>query len=535
MNIFTQKPYLKNPLFILTAFFIITLGIRLALPFIFWHTTDFPYQRYDPYIYVLKALEITHGDWSPIQTHAIGWPIALAGVFRLTTQPTIFENIIVASLFAGILSACAIFPFYALLRTIRQDIPFTITALSLFALSWPLSVIENSSIAMSEPLFIILFLSSLAFAYSSHTRPWHSVASGLCGGLAYATRPNGIFILPILLAIGWFRTRRLNWHAAAGFAAVSLPFLWHRKAWFGSAFDYGANSHYFADTYTDAWGEAITISTSFLSYIKTHGIAAIADKFILGGIGLIGLLIILGAAPALFGIIAHLTGKNSKEKLMTPLWIAITLWTASLIPVFHIYYNPRHILPLIPLMIIIGSAGIVDLGTETRRLVGIIAASIITAGACTALFFSSTLFFMKEKGITIKDGSLWARDLSVLLKGTVAIGNGSDILMIQFPDTRIGGKGMLNLEAPRSGIRVVYPGKIKQIDDIASWLKKQRIDYLILESNKKKNFSYAPDKYLSIYPNNDIPPYLSEIYSNYMTDSQFKIRAFRVLRNAITL
>ena len=108
------------------------------------------------------------------------------------------------------------------------------------------------------------------------------------------------------------------------------------------------------------------------------------------------------------------------------------------------------------------------------------------------------------------------------------MGHGSDIFMSFFPDARAGGNGLMSMTAPQSGRKIAYPGKVADLDELRSWLKKRDIDYVILDSVKKRGFAFAPEKYLSIYTGTSFPAYLKEVYSNYETDSQWKVRAFKV-------
>lgn len=530
---FLAQPIRRPPTLFL--FFVVALIIRYFVSFTLWHFVNFPVQRYDPYLYVIKGLEIAHGDWSPIRTHAIGWPITLGIVFRFIGRSSLFENFVIASLASVFISALAIVPLYSIAKRVSANARALFLVMAFFCVSWPLTILENDSIAMSEPLFVFLFLSSIALLYAARASPRLMPFCGAIGGLAYWVRPNGIFILPILVISYWLWNRRRGMAAcithcaltACAFFLTAAPFLYERLIWFGSAFNYGENNHYFAESYTDAWGTAIP-PISFSQYMATHSLGDYFNKFGIGGIGLITLMLAAAAAPHLLTVGCYAVSKARKNSALYPLWTAAGVWFISLIPVFHIYYNPRHLIPLAPFVLIASACGFHALIKNEKNQRALVAAGIIVPTLFMAMFFSFVLFFVKEKNIMMRDGMIWANQLSVMLKGTVAIGSGSDIFMMQFPDTQVGGRGMLSLTAPKSGVTVAYPGKVASMDALRPWFHANAIDYIVLDDFIKKSFPYAPDKHLSIYTGTLFPPYLTEIYSNYKTNSQWKIRVFSV-------
>ncbi len=521
-------------------FFALTLLVRYFFPFLFWHLTNFPFQRSDPYIYVLKGLEIAHGDWSPIRTHAIGWPLLLAGLFRLVPHVSIFENLVSASLLASALSALSIFPLIYIIKHVDPSPRTHILTMAFFCFAFPLTIIEHSgAIAMSEPLFILLFLISIALLYAAQERPAMLLASTGVAGLAYWVRPNGVFILPVILISYWLWERKkgkrcLAYIAAAiaVFWAIATPFLLQRAVWFGSAFYYGENSKYFSDTYTDAWGSAVP-AVPFGTYISTHTVTDYADKFALGGLVLLLTTIFLNTLPYLLMVTCNVAERGYANKKIYPLYIAFFVWIVGLVPVFHIYYNPRHIMPLIPLFIVLAAHEFNELITKKERRDALMCAGIATAAFFMIGIFSFFLFTSKDRNVQTRDGALWANWLSVRLKGKIAIGNGSDILTMQLPDARIGGRGMFDVIAPHTGLETAYPGKFDDIDSLRPWLKKNAVDYLVLDGVVKTSYAFAPDKYLSIYTGETFPPYLQQVYSNYETNSQWKVRVFSVDRKKL--
>ncbi len=522
---------------VLGFLFAATVCVRYGMALTAWDFLGFPFQRYDPYMYVVKGMEIAAGDWAPIRTHSLGWPVVLGGVFRLWHGSSIFENLTIASFVAIIFSALSFFPLMYIGRKVDGN-PRTVVVLAvLFLSSFFLTVPENDSIAMADPLFIFIFLVSICFLYAARTRPLMAFACGALAAMAYFVKPVGIFIVPVacLTFLAWHRHKlKKALHACvlllSSFVAVSTSFLWQRYAYFGSLFSYGENSKYFADTYTDAWGEVVS-APSFFGYMGTHGIFDYADKFLIGGACFVMAAFLAMAAPYIFGWLRNsVHGAEKINNSAYPLFIICLVWFAGLIPVFHIYNNPRHLLPVVIISLIFAAVGFRHIA-EDAHFKNIAYAGII-AFAVLFLFlsFASLVFFSKDKKIAMRDGAVWARHIAPFLKGNIAMGNGSDIVMTQYADSRVGGRGMLDMYAPRSGVYMRYPGKFDTVEALRPWLKSADIDYVVFDDVVKESFPFAPDKHLSIYTGVDFPPYLVPFYSNYESNSQWKIRVFKVIR-----
>src|SRR3989344_1727994 len=231
--------------------FTMAAAIRICVTLAAFRLISFPIQRYDAYAYVLKALEILRGDWSPIYTHAIGLPMALAPILRLAGGSSIFEHMTTAIIATAFMGAAITFPLAWLGRRLLFSRTATYVLLVVFATSFSMILPEVHIIVMTEPLFTLAFLITLCFIYKSSDNPWWIHAAAATGGLAYWIRPNGIFILLILLLSYYALNRKTahfnKWHLGLScliFFAVASPFLLERTAYFGSAFAYGENHEY---------------------------------------------------------------------------------------------------------------------------------------------------------------------------------------------------------------------------------------------------------------------------------------------------
>ena len=66
---------------------------------VFLLAADVPFNRVlreDAYNFVVKGMEIAHGDFSLDQVQAIGWPLLLGAVFSFLDVSDLFEAMIVA-------------------------------------------------------------------------------------------------------------------------------------------------------------------------------------------------------------------------------------------------------------------------------------------------------------------------------------------------------------------------------------------------------------------------------------------------------
>src|SRR3989344_7760739 len=157
----------RHPALTTAFFFAFTLAVRYGFAFAAWGFFGFPFQRYDPYMYVVKGLEIAAGDFSPIRTHGLGWPVVLGAVFRFWHGSSVFENLAISSTVATFFSALALFPLLYLMKKIDTHPRTFFLLLVLFSTSFLLTLPENDSIAMADPLFTFLFLVSLCFLYAA--------------------------------------------------------------------------------------------------------------------------------------------------------------------------------------------------------------------------------------------------------------------------------------------------------------------------------------------------------------------------------
>ncbi|MDO8582524.1 MAG: class I SAM-dependent methyltransferase [bacterium] len=534
-NIAYDSHIKKLPILRIFCFFLIAAAVRIGLEMYVSYVVAFPIQKYDSYIYVLKALEILRGDWSPIRTHAIGLPLFMAPFLYVWGAQSIFENLLVGILITAVTGAAAAFPIGWLTFKLTESKKALDAALIAFIFSFPLIISDNLFI-LTEPLFTLLFLTAICFVYKARDNPVFAyVASGIAG-LTYWVRPNGIIVLPIVLISCW-AWKKAPWRTliaqsiamTAIFFTVAAPMLLMRQAEFGSAFNYGENSKYFVERYVDVWGANPPVTLSH--YLATHTGADILNRFITTGICLVLLYFAYSILPQLFFFL-YGTLRIWRDPLWVPILTAMGIWVISLAPIFHLYYLLRHVFPIAPLGIIVAAAGLRATAPKNIRAERVFfrvftISQIIILCVSLSTFIFVTRLFVKDISL-INQGNLrvaeWA---STHVKGVLATGNGINIMML-LPDARIGGRGLQDITAPQSGLSLTYPGKFDSIADAMPVLKERGVTHVLLEDLLFDPLPFVSNKYLLIYTGETIPPYLKEIYSNYETNSQAKVRIFKI-------
>lgn len=96
--------------------------------------------------------------------------------------------------------------------------------------------------------------------------------------------------------------------------------------------------------------------------------------------------------------------------------------------------------------------------------------------------------------------------------------------MMHLPDTTVSGVGQFDLYAPESNLRVVRPGCFENLSDAMEWFKEIGVTHLVLDDRNINRRPYLKEIYLE----KEIPSYLTEMYSNYNTASNWKMRIYSI-------
>lgn len=503
-------------LFVILSFLLSLININFADPL-----------RKDAYIYVLKALEITHGNWSPLITHAIGWPLVISLFSWLSGASSLLQSMVVARILSALFGALTLIPISLMTKKIVGE---RAGAIVVILTCFSNLLINSSASALAEPLFgFLLFCFLAVLCYVSENKN-NLYLAAIFASLAYYVRFNGIFLV-VFLALYFVYLKRKNIfdsykplvYAVALFFFISMPFLVQREAYFGSPFFYGENSKYFVDSYNDVWRWDVK-APSLLNYLASHNLGDYINKFFVHGFMKISFhYIYVIIQPMLLLFLLYGIFIYWKNERFVPLTIFTILWILSLIPVYDIYGDPRYLYSTIPVIIIFSVAGFSNLVKESKGkyiLIGLfIFAFVLLSMASWAKdnYGSSNIYVSKGDEV-------WAKWAAENLHGKIAMMDGGDLIMMQLNDTQVGGNKEVLYYSPLKNITVLRPPIFGNATQAILWMYSQNITYIETDNlnNNARPYLNDIDNNLSNFP------YLKELYSNYDSRATWKVRFYEI-------
>ena len=509
--------------FVPTVLFFLVLSIAVRS---FFTPFDFTLGK-DPYFYVMKAIAIAHGDYSPLLTHDIGWSVFLAPFFLLAGGVSVSQGIVYARVLTVVLGSLCVIPLAYIGKELlgKKGIVLFLS----FYTFYP-DLILSASEAIAEPLFMLLFLISIYYLIKARDDVKNILLATFFGALSYYPRFNGILLLPIIILSFYLMRKHIKGfsykyviYIILIFSIVSFPMLYSRYLTFGSPFDYGPNSKYFVDKYIQAWSDNIPSQTIF-DYLKTHTLKDYTEKFLVHGFFLIIYLIIYTAvSPVLlfffiYGVIVYFRKDN-----FIPLSTSFLIWITASIPVWSIFGSPRYLYVLIPLTLAFIVAATQDILKNNRHkniLFALLIAAFVLFSVRTTV---QTMRVYTSLEPAIHDGLIWSEWVSENVKGKIALAEGWDLIMMHLPDTRQGNFKTADLYSPGSGLATIRAGYFSNLSCAMEWYKKIGVTHIGVDDNSIGNAPFLRD----INPANP-PTYLKEVYSNYGTDSKWKIRLYEI-------
>ena len=506
----------------LIILFVASLSVRLYL-------TDYDtVLREESYGYVLKSLEITKGSFVPILNHAIGLSLFMSPFFYFFGSESIFQNMIYARIISNVIGALSIFPLAYIGKKIL-DKKSLIVLIVLFAFSPGLMIYDTE--VFPEPLFIFLFITSVFFIIKAMENQNYILASAAFGGLAYYVRFNGIVILPIIL-LSFFLLRKqipkfdykYLIYIVAVFFAVSAPLMYQRYADFGSPFFHGDSSKYFVDERFKAFGSENIPVPSLMEYLRTHTFTDYLDKFVIHGfLGIIYDYFFYSVSPLVLFFFLYGAARHFNDVRFAPFISIFLIWVMSFIPVWHIYHEARYLYPTIPFILIFSAIGINDV-IKDRRYGYILLSLFLIVFVPFSLKASADDLNAYTASDIERDGLEWGRWAAQNIQGKIAIIEGGDLIMMHLPDSAIAGVSLFDIYAPESNLSTVRPGYFENLSSAMVWFNELGVTHLALDDRTIHKRPYLKE----VYPGRKIPQYLTEVYSNYNTDSKWKMRIYRI-------
>ena len=174
----------------------ISLGMKLYL-------VDFSlYPVEDSIGYILRSISFTNGDFSALPQKTPGWPIVLSPFFSFIDSENFIDYANTARIISLSISIGSIFMMYKLARKFFPE-KYSIISACLFAFEPHLNY--NSGQALSEPLYILIFMLSFYFILSQKTS-FHFL-SFLFVGILWWVRWPGIVMLLVVSIIFFYYSK----------------------------------------------------------------------------------------------------------------------------------------------------------------------------------------------------------------------------------------------------------------------------------------------------------------------------------------
>ena len=353
MQITTQLSRSRIILYLILII-IISLGLKL-------YTVDFSIPPHtDDVSYITDAIEYSQGDFFLSQKKHPGWPLVLAPFMSIVNSDNLLDYANSARILSLTISTITIFPMYVLARKFFNE-KYSLIAASLFAFEPHLNY--NSGAALSEPLLILVLITSMIFILHNKTKYLYLafVFVGLCWWIRLEVIYPMIAIILIYFLVHRTKSNSLrNFSIGIIFLLITIsPLFIQRDLQFDDPFYVWYSGNIFADNYT----ELMTAENSgIINFVEKHGVLGLMDKLANGLTNLFNVLFRI-LYPYLFillpfGVLFSLRPIDQKLKNVKANWIMIIVIICILIVPFTIVDERRYLFPLFPFLIILSTIAI---------------------------------------------------------------------------------------------------------------------------------------------------------------------------------
>ena len=162
-----------------TIFFCLAIIVVISIP-LKLYTVDFSIPSHtDDFEYILNAIQYSEGDFFISQKKNPGWSLFLTPFMFIINSSDFLDYSNFVRVLTITISTITIFPMYVLARKFFNE-KYSVIAASLFAFEPHLNY--NSGTALSEPLLILVLITSMIFILHNKTK-YHYLAfifAGLC-------------------------------------------------------------------------------------------------------------------------------------------------------------------------------------------------------------------------------------------------------------------------------------------------------------------------------------------------------------------
>lgn len=502
----------------------------------------------DGITYYLKAREIASGNWIPILSHEIGLPVLLSPLVAATSSWSLERQLPMLAAFIGLFGALSVPPVAWLARRWFGTTWIIATAV------WISVILRNGyqlTGLFTEPPFIAATMFAFAFAISSD-HWWRAVVAGAFAGVSTWIRPNGLFVVAIVVviaALGIYRKyegessaiQRARVFRIIGIVVltwllVASPKFWMRIETFGAPTDYGPNSHYFSEHYGEVWNDNIP-AIGFLEFVSTTGPATWIEQFVAGG-----------AVPAFFAFIGLFHAERLPYTLLLviglattivrrrpiPLFVAIVVWWIGLAFVWRAFPFPRHwwgVAPFGAMLIAVGITAVLQPHRWSRLWLGLASVIFLVHGAHVAradsLVWSASGRFDNVRPV--------AEAIIHDVSGVIASNKGQWDLVLFDPTSTIGGRAQGWYETENlTTIRMPYTDSL---DSVFAYLRERDVTHIMVDGWRWREAVKNTPALSDLYNDGDVERgelavhYLELVYNSFGESDRWPVRIYRVLDN----
>lgn len=169
---------------------VILLGLAIRLYFTPW---DLPTNSSDSFILMIEGIRLSEGDLTSLNHRSL-WPLFLSGFFSIFRFEDYFGYMTLVRILSITVSLATI-PIIYLVSKKFVDRKYAIIAAILFTIES--NLVENSIFGQTEPLFILLGLTSFYFILQKNQK--YQLLAFVFAGLAFDTRLSGIVLILLLI------------------------------------------------------------------------------------------------------------------------------------------------------------------------------------------------------------------------------------------------------------------------------------------------------------------------------------------------
>ena len=323
------------------------------------YTVDFSITSHtDDFGYIIDAVQYNQGDFFLSQKKNPGWSLFLTPFMSIINSNDFLDYSNLARILGLTISTITIFPMYVLARKFFNE-KYAIIAAGLFAFEPHLNY--NSGTALSEPLLILVLITSMIFILQSKAK-YHYLAfifAGLCWWVRLEVIYPAIAIILIYFVIHRSKRNSLrNFSFCIVFLLITIsPLFIQRDLQFDDPFYVWYGGTILADDYA----ELLTSpeDTGITDFVEKHGILGLMDRFANGLTNLFNVLFRI-LYPYLFilipfGVLFSLRPIGQKLKNVKANWIMILSIIGVLVIPFAIIDERRFLFPLLPFLIVLST------------------------------------------------------------------------------------------------------------------------------------------------------------------------------------